>query len=82
MLYFMKGFLPWQGITASDKDKKYQKILDMKMKTPTDVLCKGLPCTSGGHSRRVQEDGELFEERSVRQRAGLHAHQEAAEGHV
>ena len=45
-VYFMKGELPWQGIKADDKKLKYDKIMDKKMSTPIEVLCKDLPSNS------------------------------------
>jgi serine/threonine protein kinase len=43
MVYFLKGKLPWQGIPASSKEEKYQKIGDMKATYKLDILCEGLP---------------------------------------
>ena len=45
MLYFLRGSLPWQGLTAKNKNEKYKKIMDMKMSTSAETLCKGLPST-------------------------------------
>jgi hypothetical protein len=43
LMYFFRGSLPWQGIRALDKRRKYQKILEKKMATPINVLHKGAP---------------------------------------
>ncbi len=43
MMYFMRGQLPWQGIRANSKHEKYQKIMEKKMATTPEVLCKGYP---------------------------------------
>jgi len=43
MLYLMKGSLPWQGLTTKNKADKYQKIMECKMSTSIETLCKGLP---------------------------------------
>lgn len=43
LLYFLKGSLPWQGLTAHNKNDKYKKIMDTKMTTSAEILCKGLP---------------------------------------
>lgn len=43
MMYFNRGVLPWQGMKATDKKKKYEKISEKKMSTPVEVLCKGFP---------------------------------------
>ena len=43
VLYFLKGSLPWQGLTARNKNDKYKKIMETKMSTSIETLCKGLP---------------------------------------
>lgn len=43
IVYFLKGYLPWQGIKANNKQEKYNKIMEKKMSTPVEILCKGLP---------------------------------------
>ena len=43
LVYFMKGALPWNSQKAKNKKEKYQKIMEKKMNTPVDELCKGLP---------------------------------------
>jgi len=42
-LYFLRGSLPWQGLRANTKKQKYAKIMEKKMSTPIDALCKGFP---------------------------------------
>ncbi|KAI9314446.1 kinase-like domain-containing protein [Dichotomocladium elegans] len=42
LIYFCKGQLPWQGIRARTKKEKYDKIMEKKMTTPSDILCRGL----------------------------------------
>jgi len=44
LLYFLRGSLPWQGINAKNRDEKYKKIMETKMATSIESLCKGLPC--------------------------------------
>jgi hypothetical protein len=34
--------LPWQGIRAKTKKEKYDKIMEKKMTTPSEQLCRGL----------------------------------------
>uniref|UniRef100_A0A1B0D223 non-specific serine/threonine protein kinase n=2 Tax=Phlebotomus papatasi TaxID=29031 RepID=A0A1B0D223_PHLPP len=43
MMYFNRGSLPWQGLKATNKKQKYEKISEKKMSTPIEVLCKGCP---------------------------------------
>ena len=43
LLYFLKGSLPWQGLTAKNKNDKYRRIMETKVATSTEALCKGLP---------------------------------------
>jgi len=42
LIYFLKGQLPWQGITGN-KDEKYLNIMKKKTKTKIADLCEGLP---------------------------------------
>lgn len=44
-MYFIRGSLPWQGLKANTKKQKYERIMDRKMSTSTEQLCKGYPCT-------------------------------------
>lgn len=43
LIYFNKGSLPWQGLKATTKKQKYEKISEKKMSTPVENLCKSLP---------------------------------------
>lgn len=43
MLYFCRGSLPWQGLKAATKKQKYDRIMEKKMTTPTETLCRGFP---------------------------------------
>ena len=45
-MYFIRGSLPWQGLKANTKKQKYERIMDRKMSTSTEQLCKGYPCES------------------------------------
>lgn len=42
-LYFLKGQLPWQGLPANNKREKYEKIMQSKIGTPVEELCRGCP---------------------------------------
>ena len=43
LIYFLKGHLPWQGISTTDRDVKYTKIGELKETIPIDRLCEGVP---------------------------------------
>ena len=43
LMYFLRGALPWQGLKAATKKQKYDRIMEKKMTTPTDMLCRGFP---------------------------------------
>uniref|UniRef100_A0A1D1XPF8 non-specific serine/threonine protein kinase n=1 Tax=Anthurium amnicola TaxID=1678845 RepID=A0A1D1XPF8_9ARAE len=43
MMYFCRGSLPWQGLRAATKKQKYDRIMEKKMTTPTELLCRGFP---------------------------------------
>lgn len=42
-LYFLRGSLPWQNMRANNKKDKYERIMEKKLSTPIDFLCKGFP---------------------------------------
>ena len=43
LMYFLRGSLPWQGLKAATKKQKYDRIMEKKMTTPTEFLCRGFP---------------------------------------
>jgi serine/threonine protein kinase len=43
LMYFLRGSLPWQGLKASTKKKKYARILERKQATAASLLCRGYP---------------------------------------
>lgn len=43
LMYFLKGSLPWQGLTAKNKDDKYNKIKEKKVTTTIEALTRGYP---------------------------------------
>merc|ERR1712048_1056855 len=40
LMYFNRGSLPWQGLKANSKKERYEKIMEKKMSTPIEDLCK------------------------------------------
>lgn len=43
LLYFLKGSLPWQNTKETNKDRRYEKIMKIKIDTPITSLCKDIP---------------------------------------
>ena len=43
LVYFLRGFLPWQNLKAKDKNEKHEKIRELKRKIKIEDLCSGLP---------------------------------------
>jgi serine/threonine protein kinase len=43
LLYFLKGSLPWQGISGSTKEKRYRSIGETKASTTPEALFRNLP---------------------------------------
>ena len=43
MLYLCRGELPWQGMRAKTKREKYHKIMEKKISTTPDEICKNYP---------------------------------------
>jgi len=43
LLYFLRGKLPWQGIHVKNKEDRYHKIIEIKIETKPEELCKGFP---------------------------------------
>ena len=46
IMYFLRGNLPWQGLTGVYKQEKYKRIMEIKMRTPVEDLCAGFPSIS------------------------------------
>jgi len=42
-IYFTRGSLPWQGLKATSKKDKYDKIMEKKISTSLEQLCKNVP---------------------------------------
>lgn len=43
LIYFCKGSLPWQGLKATTKRQKYDRIMEKKLCINVEQLCAGLP---------------------------------------
>jgi len=43
LVYFLRGELPWQGLKAKTMKEKYEKIMEKKISTQIENLCKGFP---------------------------------------
>jgi len=43
LIYFYKGYLPWQEIKAKDEKEKMEKIKQKKLSMTTVNLCEGMP---------------------------------------
>ena len=43
LMYFLRGSLPWQGLKAATKKQKYDRIMEKKITTATEILCRGHP---------------------------------------
>ena len=42
LVYFLKGWLPWQGLKAANKQIRYDRISERKMVTTSQQLCSGI----------------------------------------
>lgn len=43
LMYLLRGRLPWQGVDAECKEAKYVRIGEIKISTPPEKLCHGMP---------------------------------------
>ena len=43
LLYFLRGKLPWQGIRLKKKEERYNRIMEKKIETTPEELCKDFP---------------------------------------
>ncbi|KAM3137827.1 hypothetical protein pb186bvf_010070 [Paramecium bursaria] len=43
LMYFLRGQLPWQNLRANNQKEKYERILEKKLATSSQSLCKGYP---------------------------------------
>jgi len=45
LIQLLRGNLPWQGIGGANKLEKYSNIMELKIQTVEEILCKDLPGT-------------------------------------
>jgi serine/threonine protein kinase len=64
-LYFLRGSLPWQGLRANTKKLKYELILERKMTTSLESLCKVSSGSNGGSDFVIPKEFAMYLE-SVR----------------
>lgn len=43
LMYFLRGSLPWQGLSANTKKQKYKKIMEKKIAVSYETLVAGFP---------------------------------------
>ncbi|XP_023213421.1 casein kinase I-like [Centruroides sculpturatus] len=43
LMYLNRGSLPWQGLETETETEIYEKIRELKMSIPVEVLCNGFP---------------------------------------
>jgi casein kinase 1 len=43
LMYFLRGSLPWQGVTTRNREEKYKRIAEIKSGTRVEDLCRGFP---------------------------------------
>jgi len=57
LIYFSNGKLPWMELKAKNKKEKFKKILEKKINTKIEIICKDLPyefCTLLQYIRDLQ----------------------------
>ena len=64
MLYLLRGRLPWQNLAGENRKQKYQRIMEKKLGTTLEDLCKRI-------SSRIHLLSDIYEEPEVRPEAGL-----------
>jgi casein kinase I family protein HRR25 len=57
LLYFLRGCLPWQGLTATNQEQKEELILAMKQTISTEDLCEDLPREFATYFKYVRSRG-------------------------
>ena len=54
LIQLLRGNLPWQGIGGANKLEKYSNIMELKIQTVEEILCKDLPGTLFGWLDRIR----------------------------
>ncbi|KAL6881212.1 kinase-like domain-containing protein [Trichoderma novae-zelandiae] len=59
LIYFARGSLPWQGYAHADEptNAMRERITRLKLSTPVDVICQGLPSAFARHLKYVRSLG-------------------------
>ena len=55
IIFFMRGKLPWQGVTGTKKMERYLKIYKMKKNVTPEDLCKSLPPQMAQFTKYVKQ---------------------------
>ena len=55
LMYFLRGFLPWQGLKVDKREDRYKKIYEKKKSTSPEELCAGFPSNLFNFNRLVVE---------------------------
>ena len=53
-IYFLKGELPWIGLQAENRKEKFDKIKEVKLRTPIEILTEGLPVEFSSYLKYAQ----------------------------
>ncbi|KAJ6492578.1 kinase-like protein [Mycena vitilis] len=59
LIHFLRGALPWQGLRGVTQRQQFDRVMERKMTTPTDLLCQGLPKEFGiflDYTRKLRFD--------------------------
>jgi casein kinase 1 len=54
-LYFLRGFLPWQGLQAPSRLEKERLVLERKQTISVAELCDGLPVEFATYMNYIRE---------------------------
>lgn len=57
VMYFLRGSLPWMNLKQGGRDDRYEKIMEKKLATSSEALCKGYPnefCTYLNYAKALK----------------------------